>query len=568
MSANDFIFTHFSSAEWTKHYVAIVDFGSQTTQLIARGARQAGFPALLLPGCGPAALSPKSLREHLSKHRPDAVIFSGSPDGLSDVKQGKGKVRGDVAGLVDVVLELALPLLTICFGSQLVAASLTKETASGGQGDSQHREFGQTSLTWSPAGTDHPVLGSLPEPHVVWMSHGDPLPLGMELTDTAATRLAPYGGTEAPVLEVLATSASGVAAFQVRCGAVTPVTSLLFHPEVSHTVCGVEMITGWAAKVAKVTPTFTPASILESQLVSIREQVPAADDERVLVACSGGVDSTVALTLVSRALGKDRVVGCFVNNGLLRKHEYEQVMKEFERLDLNVSGIDATDHFLDALEGVSDPEAKRRIIGAEFITILTRFAKKKRATILCQGTIYPDVIESHGNIKSHHNVGGLPASLSLRLLEPLRALFKDDVRRLGTELGIADHLLQRHPFPGPGLSVRILGPVSRDRVAMLQDADSIFIEALRRDGHYNNVWQAGAILLNCKTVGVQGDARTYASVVALRAVLSVNGMSADVSDLPLSFLTGVATDIVNQVEGVNRVVYDISHKPPATIEWE
>jgi GMP synthase (glutamine-hydrolysing) len=346
---------------------------------------------------------------------------------------------------------------------------------------------------------------------------------------------------------------------------------LQFHPEVYHSIEGKKIIRNFLVNICGCSQDWTPAHFVSDTIASLKQQI---GDRKVIMALSGGVDSTVAATLIHRAIG-DRLVGIFVDNGVLRKNEFQQVLDTYQRIGLNVKGVDASEVFYRELAGKTDPEAKRKTIGRLFIDVFQQEASKVEGVeLLGQGTIYPDVIESvsvHGpsqTIKSHHNVGGLPATMKLGLVEPLRYLFKDEVRRVGAELGIPDDLLQRHPFPGPGLAIRILGEVTAEKVKLLQDADDVYIQLLKAHHLYSTIWQAGAILLPVKSVGVMGDERTYEFTVALRAVTSVDGMTADWAHLPFTFLADVSNDIINNVKGINRVVYDISSKPPATIEWE
>jgi GMP synthase (glutamine-hydrolysing) len=372
--------------------------------------------------------------------------------------------------------------------------------------------------------------------------------------------------------EVLATTESiPVAAFKKTTTDTYPLYGLQFHPEVYHSTEGKKMIQNFLVTVCSCSQNWTPASFVNETVEALKKQI---GDAHVIMALSGGVDSTVAATLISKAIGK-RLHGIFVDNGVLRKDEFEQVLETYKQLDLNVTGINAKQLFYDALKDKTEPEEKRKIIGKLFIDVFQQESTKiKEAKFLGQGTIYPDVIESisvHGpsaTIKSHHNVGGLPATMQLELVEPLRFLFKDEVRKVGLEMGISPELIHRHPFPGPGLAIRILGDITEDKVQMLQAADAIYMNGLKSYGLYEKVWQAGTILLPVKSVGVMGDERTYEFTVALRAVTSVDGMTADWAHLPYEFLANISNEIINNVKGINRVVYDISSKPPATIEWE
>ena len=414
---------------------------------------------------------------------------------------------------------------------------------------SQVREYGRANIV--QIDPDEPLLKDIPVGTQVWMSHGDTiqqLPQGFRI--------------------IASTADVAVAAYKIE-GEKT--YGIQFHPEVYHSEHGTQLLRNFLVGVAGLKQDWTPDSFVETTIASLRETL---GQDKVVLGLSGGVDSTVAGVLLSRAIG-DRLTCIFVNNGLLRKNEYESVLGQYKDMGLNIVGVDASERFYKVLAGVTDPEKKRKAIGASFIDVFdAEAAKIKDARWLAQGTIYPDVIEScsvkgpSATIKSHHNVGGLPAYMKLKVVEPLRTLFKDEVRRVGATLGIPDELLSRHPFPGPGLAIRILGDITPEKVRILQEVDDIFISALRQWGLYKKVWQAGAILLPVQSVGVMGDERTYERVVALRAVESTDGMTADWSHLPYEFLAKVSNDIINKVKGVNRVVYDISSKPPATIEWE
>ncbi|HYH15209.1 MAG TPA: glutamine-hydrolyzing GMP synthase, partial [Flavisolibacter sp.] len=398
------------------------------------------------------------------------------------------------------------------------------------------------------------LLSNLTPASQVWMSHGDSiqnLPENFELLAT--------------------TDSIPVAAFRQHDGSAKPLYGLQFHPEVYHSIEGKKILHNFLVNICGCSRDWTPAHFITDTVEALKQQI---GDQKVIMALSGGVDSTVAAVLINRAIG-DRLHGIFVDNGVLRKDEFESVLATYKNLGLNVKGIDAKQRFYDALAGKTDPEEKRKTIGGLFIDVFQdAAAEDKDATFLGQGTIYPDVIESvsvHGpsvTIKSHHNVGGLPEKMHLKLVEPLRSLFKDEVRRVGRELGIPDDLINRHPFPGPGLAIRILGEITPERVALLQAADDIYVKELKKHNLYATVWQAGAILLPIRSVGVMGDERTYEHTIALRAVTSVDGMTADWAHLPYDFLANVSNEIINNVRGINRVVYDISSKPPATIEWE
>ena len=436
------------------------------------------------------------------------------------------------------------PLLGVCYGAQYLAHNYGGEVMA-----SKIREYGRANIV--SMDTDSPLMKGIPSGSQVWMSHGDTIkkvPAGYKVIASTAD------------VEYAAYHIDGEDTYGIQ-----------FHPEVYHSTDGTQLLKNFLVGVAGLRQDWTPDSFVESTVRELKEKI---GQDRVVLGLSGGVDSSVAAVLLSRAIG-DNLTCIFVNNGLLRKNEFESVLAQYKHMGLNIVGVDASQRFYSALAGVTDPEKKRKAIGAAFIEVFdAEAAKIKDAKWLAQGTIYPDVIEScsvkgpSATIKSHHNVGGLPDFMKLKVVEPLRTLFKDEVRRVGATLGIADELLSRHPFPGPGLAIRILGDITPEKVRVLQDVDDIFISSLRRDGLYKKVWQAGAILLPVQSVGVMGDERTYESVVALRAVESTDGMTADWSHLPYEFLAKVSNEIINRVKGVNRVVYDISSKPPATIEWE
>jgi len=439
-----------------------------------------------------------------------------------------------------------VPVLGICYGAQLTAKLF------GGRVDkSEKREYGRAIFSKEK---EDIFLTNVSPTSQVWMSHSDTikvLPEGFELLGT--------------------TESIPVAAFKSNGTTKHPLYGLQFHPEVYHSTEGKIIIKNFLVHICRCTCDWTPEHFITDTVVALKKQI---GDRKVIMALSGGVDSTVAATLIHRAIGKN-LYGIFVDNGVLRKDEFEQVIATYNELGLNVKGIDAREHFYTKLAGKTDPEAKRKAIGGSFIEIFDQEAHKiEGVELLGQGTIYPDVIESlsvHGpsaTIKSHHNVGGLPDTMKLELVEPLRALFKDEVRKVGHELGIPDLMVNRHPFPGPGLAIRILGEVTEEKVRLLQEADAIYINGLKKYNLYTSVWQAGTILLPVKSVGVMGDERTYEFTVALRAVTSVDGMTADWAHLPYEFLADISNEIINNVKGINRVVYDISSKPPATIEWE
>jgi len=509
--------------------ILILDFGSQYTQLIARRVREMNVYCEIVPYNKIPALTPDI----------KGVILSGSP---FSVKQSDA-LRVDLDRIAG-----QKPLLGICYGAQLTADFFGGEV-----GRSEKREYGKASLIKNS--TVDPFLAGVPERSQVWMSHSDTvlrLPEGFELL--AHTESIP------------------VAAFRSRAGRFAkPVYCIQFHPEVYHTVEGFHILKNFVLGICGCAGDWTPAHFVDSTVAQLREQI---GNEKVIMALSGGVDSTVAATLLHQAIG-DRLFCFFIDNGLLRKHEFEEVLTSYKGMGLNVEGVDAKQRFYDALAGVSNPEEKRKVIGKLFIDL---FEEESEAhpdfQWLGQGTIYPDVIESvsvHGpsvTIKSHHNVGGLPDKLKLKIVEPLRMLFKDEVRRVGKQLDLPTAILNRHPFPGPGLGIRILGDITPEKVRLLQEADAIYTGKLREHGLYDEVWQAGAILLPIQSVGVMGDERTYEQAIALRAVNSTDGMTADWSRLPYDFLAEVSSEIINNVKGINRVVYDISTKPPATIEWE
>lgn len=509
--------------------ILILDFGSQYTQLIARRVRECEVYCEIHPY--------NKIPELTNDIK--GIILSGSP----------ASVRDTDAPRVDVEKLIALkPLLGVCYGAQLMA-----QTLGGSVEKSNTREYGRAHLQIKNA--DDTLLKNIADNCQVWMSHGDSI---KSIGDK---------------FELIAGSDSiDVAAFRgVKNVFRNPVYALQFHPEVYHSTEGQKILSNFLFDVCGCSHKWTAASFVEESVKSLKAQI---GNEKVILGLSGGVDSSVAALLLEEAVG-DNLLCIFVDNGLLRKDEFETVMSKYVEMGLNVQGVKAGNKFLKELAGVSDPEKKRKIIGRVFIEVFEHEANKHpEVKWLAQGTIYPDVIESVSvngpsqTIKSHHNVGGLPDILKLKIVEPLRNLFKDEVRKAGKELGLVPEILYRHPFPGPGLAVRILGDITEEKVKILQEADHIYIENLKKFNLYNEVWQAGAILTPIKTVGVMGDERTYEHVVALRAVNSTDGMTADWSHLPYEFLAKTSNEIINQVKGVNRVVYDISSKPPATIEWE
>jgi GMP synthase (glutamine-hydrolysing) len=509
--------------------ILILDFGSQYTQLIARRVREMNVYCEIVPY--------NQVPQDIGDVR--GIILSGSP---FSVRQADA-LRLDLHQLAG-----KKPLLGICYGAQLMA-----DFYGGTVARSEKREYGKATLVLGS--DDDPFWNSIPERSQVWMSHGDTI---TELPDR---------------FEVLAgTESIPVAAFRSRPAVLeAAVYGIQFHPEVYHSLEGFQMLKNFVLGICGCAGDWTPAHFIEATIERLRTEIGS---ECVIMALSGGVDSTVVATLLHRAIG-DRLYCFFVDNGLLRKNEFQEVLASYQHMGLNVEGIDAKERFYTALAGVSAPEEKRKVIGRLFIEVFEEAAKAHpEGKWLGQGTIYPDVIESvsvHGpsvTIKSHHNVGGLPEKLHLKITEPLRMLFKDEVRRVGKALEVADNILQRHPFPGPGLGIRILGDITPEKVQLLQEADAIYTAKLREYNLYHQVWQAGAILLPVQSVGVMGDERTYERTLALRAVNSTDGMTAEWSRLPYDFLADVSSTIINQVRGINRVVYDISTKPPATIEWE
>jgi GMP synthase (glutamine-hydrolysing) len=506
--------------------IVVLDFGSQFTQLIARRLRELSVYSEILP-------FDTSLRD-IAARRPVGIILSGGPKSVRE----DGAPRFDPA-----VFEAGVPVLGICYGMQLMTDTLGGEVAPAPQ-----REYGHATIAISP---DAPMLSGLPGELRVWASHGDLVkaaPSGFTVTATSAN--APVAAMAAPARSLYA---------------------LLFHPEVAHTDRGVEILRRFAFDICGCTGDWTMASFVQESVERIRSQVGRA---RVVCGLSGGVDSTVAALLVHRAIG-DRLTCIFVDNGVMRQDEAEQIRRRFERLSLPLVFADASALFLDRLTGIVDPELKRKVIGATFIDVFESEARKLGSfDFLAQGTLYPDVIESVSVvgpshvIKSHHNVGGLPERMRFTLVEPLRMLFKDEVRAVGKELGLEDEFVWRQPFPGPGLAVRILGEVTGSRLNLVRRADHIVAEEVKRAGWYRRLWQSFAVLLPVQSVGVMGDARTYEYTIALRAVESKDGMTADWARLPHDLLATISSRIVNEVKGINRVVYDVSSKPPSTIEWE
>lgn len=505
--------------------IIILDFGSQYTQLIARRVRELNVYCEIHP------------YNHLPEWDPSikGIILSGSPY----------SVRQDDAPKIDISsLQKQCPVLGVCYGAQYIAHSLGGEVKA-----SSTREYGRAHLSYMK--DESPLLKHISPSSQVWMSHGD------TITSVADD------------FEIIASTDSvKIAAYQIRN---TNTYGIQFHPEVTHSTDGQRLIQNFLIDICGCSQDWTPDTFIETTIATLRKKLGG---DKVILGLSGGVDSSVAAVLLHQAIGEN-LYCIFIDNGLLRKHEFEQVLESYRHLGLNVRGINAKDRFLSQLAGIKDPEQKRKTIGRVFIEVFDDAAHEvQNVKWLAQGTIYPDVIESvsvkgpSATIKSHHNVGGLPDFMKLQVVEPLNTLFKDEVRRVGKALGMDTTLLGRHPFPGPGLAIRILGDITSEKVALLQEADAIFIHHLKASGWYDRVWQAGAIFLPVQSVGVMGDERTYEHVICLRAVGSIDGMTADWSHLPYELLAKISNDIINQVKGINRVVYDISSKPPATIEWE
>ena len=504
--------------------VLIIDFGSQYTQLIARRVRELNVYCEIFSYDN----LPKKILEY------SAVILSGSPFSVHSKNAPKidiTKIKGN------------LPILGICYGAQFLA-----NYYGGVVGKSSSREYGRAKLVIFDSSN---LLDGFKNESQVWMSHADTInkiPIGSE--------------------KLASTEDVKNAAFKFKS---EHTFAIQFHPEVYHTTYGINLLENFLVKISKIKQTWTPDSFVKMTVKKIKYKIKK---DKVILGLSGGVDSSVAAILINKAIG-DNLTCIFVNNGLLRKGEFESVLSQYKNMGLNIIGVDKSKQFLNNLKGVTDPEEKRKIIGNTFIDVFDEEAKKiKNVEWLAQGTIYPDVIESQSvkgpsaTIKSHHNVGGLPDFMKLKIIEPLRMLFKDEVRRVGKALKIDDSILGRHPFPGPGLGIRILGDITFEKVSLLQEVDSIFINSLKEEGLYDTIWQAGAILLPVQSVGVMGDERTYEKCIVLRAVSSTDGMTADWINLPYEFLQKVSNKIINNVVGVNRVVYDVSSKPPSTIEWE
>jgi GMP synthase (glutamine-hydrolysing) len=515
--------------------IVILDFGSQYTQLIARRIREQNVFSAVLP-C-------TATLEEIQQYKPVGIVLSGGPCSVYDSDAPPADPR---------LLSIGVPILGICYGLQFITHHLGGKVRS-----ADKREYGHAEVDILDATNDerNPLFAGLPASLTVWMSHGDEaleLPEGFELTARTSNAVA------------------GIMNRERRIWAVQ------FHPEVHHTRQGTELLRNFLFRICNAKPDWTPAHFVQSTVAAIRERV---GDGHAICALSGGVDSSVAAVLVHRAIG-DRLTCVFVDNGVLRKNEFFKVQETMrEKLGLNLIAVDASLRFLSKLAGVTDPETKRKHIGREFIAVFDdeahRIAEKTGGVdFLVQGTLYPDVIESSSvkgpsqTIKSHHNVGGLPDTMKLKLIEPLRDLFKDEVRRIGRDLQMPEEILERQPFPGPGLAVRILGEVTPERVALLQEADHIVVSEIKEAGLYRHIWQSFAVLLPVKSVGVMGDQRTYAYTCAIRAVHSEDGMTADWVPLPYEVLKRISSRIVNEIRGINRVVYDITSKPPGTIEWE
>jgi GMP synthase (glutamine-hydrolysing) len=505
--------------------ILILDFGSQYTQLIARRIREINVYCEIYP----------FNNFPVPDDNVKGVILSGSPSSVRD----KNAPSPDLSKIKGII-----PLLGVCYGAQYLVHKYGGEVLPSGI-----REYGRANLVYVNS-NDHLFINIIPGTQV-WMSHADTiaaLPDGYEITGSTAD-------VKAGAYHIKGENTWGIQ----------------FHPEVYHTTEGSQILKNFVTGICGCSQTWTPDSFVGSTVASLKKKL---GEDKVILGLSGGVDSSVAAFLLHKAIGKN-LTCIFVDNGLLRKNEFNKVLESYLGLGLNIAGVDASDRFLDQLEGVSDPETKRKIIGRIFIEVFDSEAKKvKDVRWLAQGTIYPDVIESvsvngpSATIKSHHNVGGLPEKMHLKVVEPLRLLFKDEVRRVGQALGLPDFILKRHPFPGPGLAIRLLGKMTREKLEILKEADDIFIEGLKKYELYDSVWQAGVILLPVQSVGVMGDERTYENAIVLRAVSSTDGMTADWSHLPYEFLGSISNEIINKVKGINRVVFDISSKPPSTIEWE
>ena len=505
--------------------ISIIDFGSQYTQLIARRVRELSVYSEIIPFSNFSEIDSNT----------KGIILSGGPSSVTNSNFPKIKTlnfRGKV------------PILGLCYGAQLLA-----HQAGGRILKSEIREYGRAKLNYIG---ESPLMRNVNLESQVWMSHGDTI---SSVSDNSKI--------------IASTNDVKIAGFSFQN---ENTFGLQFHPEVYHSLDGIKILDNFLTNICECSKSWDMDSFINKSVLDIKSKV---GNDRVLLGLSGGVDSSVAALLLNKAIG-DNLFCFFINNGLLRKNEFKNVLNSYKSIGLNIQGIDAESTFIDALNGVSDPELKRKIIGNKFVEIFEEEAKKiGKVTWLGQGTVYPDVIESvsatggpSAKIKSHHNVGGLPENMNLKIIEPLREIFKDEVRKVGYNLGLDTKILNRHPFPGPGLAIRIIGEISRENLEILREVDHIFIQSLIDNELYNDVWQAGAMFLPIKTVGVMGDERTYENLVSLRAVTSTDGMTADWAHLPADFLSNVSNKIINKVKGVNRVVYDISSKPPATIEWE
>jgi GMP synthase (glutamine-hydrolysing) len=512
--------------------IIIFDFGSQYTQLIARRVREQNIYCEIHPF---SKFSEFVSEKYISSNNINGIILSGSPFSVNDANSPQPNLK---------LLPTTIPVLGICYGAQLLVHQFGGKVT-----PSKHREYGRAELVIEQ--NNNHLFANVEQNSHVWMSHGDSIvQLPENFVALAKTKDIPF------------------ASFQIKD---TQIFGLQFHPEVTHSDFGSNMLSNFLNTICSCNNSWTSASFINQTVSELKQKI---GNDNVVLGLSGGVDSTVAAVLLHKAIGKN-LYCIFVDNGLLRKNEFENVLETYKTLGLNIKGVDAKSDFYNSLKNLSDPELKRKAIGKTFIDVFDREAKLlTNVKWLAQGTIYPDVIESISvngpsvTIKSHHNVGGLPDKMDLKVVEPLRVLFKDEVRRIGKELGIPSELLGRHPFPGPGLAIRILGEVTEEKIKILQDADEIFITTLIRENLYDQVWQAGTIFLPVQSVGVMGDERTYENAVALRAVVSHDGMTADWCKLPYDVLGKISNEIINKVKGINRVVYDISSKPPATIEWE